>query len=107
VDCKDNLQGIRFPHFPATNTAIYDLVEKPQDIREVNPKPAIQTAREEPPIHERIVTLDHHEPFTFQATHTIASNRSLPKSIENHRQASGQKASTKNRCAEGDDRRSA
>jgi hypothetical protein len=48
-------------------------MKKPQDIGEINPKPAVQTARKEPPIHERIVPLDHHEPFAFQATHTIAS----------------------------------
>jgi hypothetical protein len=60
-------------------------MKKPQDIREINPKPAVQTARKEPPIHERIVTLDHHEPFAFQATHTIASSVALPESIEDNR----------------------
>jgi hypothetical protein len=60
-------------------------VEKPEDIRQINPKPAVQTARKEPSIHERVVTLDHHKPFAFQATHTIASTVSLPEPIKNHR----------------------
>jgi hypothetical protein len=60
-------------------------MKKPQDIREINPESAVQTARKKPPIHERIVTLDHHKPFAFQATHTIASMVSLPNSVENNR----------------------
>jgi hypothetical protein len=80
-------------------------MKKPQHIRQINPKPAVQTARKEPAIHERIVPLDHHEPFAFQTTHTVASIISLPKSIEDNRQASGQKAAAKNRCTEGYDRR--
>lgn len=84
VNYKDTLQRVGFPYFPATNTTIDHLMEKPQNISEINPKPAVQAARKEPPIHERIVTLDHHEPFAFQATHTIASTVSLPKSIEDN-----------------------
>jgi hypothetical protein len=60
-------------------------MKKPKDVREINPESAVQTASKEPPIHERIVTLDHHKTFAFQATHTIASVGSLPKSVENNR----------------------
>jgi hypothetical protein len=44
-------------------------VEKPKKIGEIDPKPAIQTARVEPPIHERIMSLNHHEAFTLEAIH--------------------------------------
>jgi len=40
-------------------------MKKPQNIREINPKSAIQTARKKPPVHERIMPLDHHKPFAF------------------------------------------
>lgn len=82
---RNNLQRVGFAHFPATYAAIDHLVKKPQNIREVDPEPAVQTTRKEPAIHERIVTLDHHEPFAFQATHTVASMVSLPKPVEDYR----------------------
>ena len=85
MDERNALQRVGFAHFPAAHAAIDHLVKKPQHIRQINPKPAVQTARKEPAIHERIVPLDHHEPFAFQTTHTVASIVSLPESIEDNR----------------------
>jgi hypothetical protein len=50
-------------------------MEKTKQIGEVDPKPAIQTAGIETPIHERVVPLHHHEPFAFE---TIHGSRSYP-----------------------------
>jgi hypothetical protein len=58
-------------------------VEKAEKVGKVDPKPAIQTARIESPIHQRIVTLDHHEALTSQTVHRRACLQilCLPKSI--------------------------
>jgi len=39
-------------------------MEEAEQVGKVDPKPTIQTAGIETPIHQRIVTLDHHETFT-------------------------------------------
>ena len=59
----------RFPDFRSAESAIDDFVEKPKEIGEIDPKAAIETSSVEPPIHERVVTLDHHEPFALEAIH--------------------------------------
>ena len=46
-------------------------MEKAEDIGEVDPKPAIETAGIEPFIHEGIVPLHHHEAFAFKAMHPV------------------------------------
>jgi hypothetical protein len=44
-------------------------VEESKKIGEVDPKPAVKTACIEPPIHERIVPLNHHKPFALETIH--------------------------------------
>jgi hypothetical protein len=44
-------------------------MEEAEQIGKVNPKPAIQTTSIESPIHQRIVTLNHHEAITSQTMH--------------------------------------
>jgi hypothetical protein len=44
-------------------------MEEAEQIGKVNPKPAIQTTSIESPIHQRIVTLNHHESITSQTMH--------------------------------------
>jgi hypothetical protein len=44
-------------------------VEESKKIGKVNPEPAVKTACIEPPIHERIVTLNHHEAFALKTIH--------------------------------------
>jgi hypothetical protein len=46
-------------------------VEKSKKIGEINPEPAIQTAGVKAPIHERVMPLDHHEPFALQTIHEL------------------------------------
>src|SRR3979409_2586756 len=46
-------------------------MKKTEQISEVYPKPAIQTAGIEPPIHQRIVTLAHHAALTPQTVHRL------------------------------------
>jgi hypothetical protein len=62
-------QGIGFSDFGPTHAAFNDLMKEPQQVRQVDPKSAIQTTRVKPSIHERVVTLYHHEPFASQAVH--------------------------------------
>jgi hypothetical protein len=58
-----------FANFGAPKSAVDDFVEKSKKIGEIDPKPAIETTGVQPPIHERIVPLNHHEAFTFQTIH--------------------------------------
>jgi hypothetical protein len=44
-------------------------MEEAEQVSKVNPKPAIQTTGIKPPIHQRIVTLNHHEAVTSQTMH--------------------------------------
>jgi hypothetical protein len=46
-------------------------VKKSEQVSQINPEPAIQAAGVESTIHERIVSLDHHKPFAFQAVHRL------------------------------------
>jgi hypothetical protein len=45
-------------------------VKKSKEIGEIDPKSAVETASIEPPVHERIVPLDHHEPLALQTIHS-------------------------------------
>ena len=62
-------QSKGFPNFGSSESAVDDLMEKSKKIGEIDPEPAIQTARIQAPIHERVVPLDHHEPFALQTIH--------------------------------------
>jgi hypothetical protein len=44
-------------------------VEKAKEIGEIDPESAIQTPGVETSIHQRVVALDHHEPFALQTIH--------------------------------------
>ncbi|HSC57795.1 MAG TPA: hypothetical protein VLC51_11360 [Nitrospira sp.] len=46
-------------------------MEKSKKIGEIDPEPAIQTAGVKAPIHERVMPLDHHEPFALQTIHEL------------------------------------
>jgi hypothetical protein len=47
-------------------------MKEAEQVSKVDPEPAIQTAGIKSPIHQRIVTFDHHEALTFQAVHRLA-----------------------------------
>jgi hypothetical protein len=55
----------RFPNLGAPKSAVNDFMEKSKKIGEIDPKSAIQAASVKPPIHERVVPLNHHEAFTL------------------------------------------
>ena len=76
-------------------------MKETEQVGKVNPEPAIQTAGIESPIHQRIVTLDHHEALTFQTVHRRArlQSRCLPESIHHQCQATCQQPSAENRSA--------
>lgn len=76
-------------------------MEEAEQVGKIDPKPAIQTAGIEPPIHQCIVTLDHHEAFTSQAVHHCACLQTLclSESIHHQCQTSCQQSSAENRGA--------
>jgi len=74
-------------------------MKKAEQVGKVDPKTAIQTAGIESPIHQRIVTLDHHEALTSQAVHQCARLQTLrlAESIHHQCQTSCQQSSAENR----------
>jgi hypothetical protein len=53
----------------ASETAVDHFMEKSKKIGEIDPKSAIETTGVQPPIHERVVPLNHHEAFALQTIH--------------------------------------
>jgi len=76
-------------------------MKKAEQVGKIDPKPAIQTAGIDSPIHQRIVTLDHHETFASQTVHrrVYLQILCLSKSIHHQCQATCQQASAENRGA--------
>jgi hypothetical protein len=75
-------------------------VEKPKKIGKIDPKAAVETARVEPPIHERIVPLNHHKAFALETIHHESVRKMLPDALHHQGEASGQKAPAENRRAQ-------
>ena len=76
-------------------------MKETEQIRKVDPEPAIQTAGIESPIHQRIVTFDHHEALTSQTVHRRACLQTLclAESIHHQCQTTCQQSSAKYRGA--------
>jgi hypothetical protein len=66
-----------FPNLRASESAIDHFVEKSKQIGEIDPESAIETPCIEPPVHERIVPLDHHEAFALEAIHRSRRQKSF------------------------------
>jgi hypothetical protein len=75
-------------------------VEKPKKIGKIDPKAAVKTARVQPPIHERIVALNHHEAFALETIHHASIRTMLSDTLHHQGEASGQEAPAENRRAE-------
>jgi hypothetical protein len=60
----------RFTHFITFPPTINHFMEKSEKVGQINPKPAIETARVNPTIDQSIVALHQHKPFAFEALHT-------------------------------------
>jgi hypothetical protein len=86
----------RFADLAAPESTIDDFVEKTKEIGEVDPKPAVKTAGIEAPIHERVVSLNHHEPFTLETIHFLELVFGLSNTLHHQRQTTGQKSTAKN-----------
>src|SRR4029077_1940880 len=91
----------RFPHLSSAKPAVNHLMEEAEQVGKVDPKPTIQTAGIESPIHQRIVTLDHHQTFDPQTVHrhVYLQILCLSKSIHHQCQATCQQSSAENRGA--------
>ena len=74
-------------------------MKKAKQVGKIDPEPAIQTAGIESPIHQRIVTLDHHEALTSQTVHqrTYLQTLCLSEAIHHQCQATCQQSSADNR----------
>jgi hypothetical protein len=75
-------------------------VEKSKEIGKIDPKTAVETARIEPSIHERVVPLNHHEAFALETIHHTSIRTTLSDPLHHQGQAAGQKATAENRRAE-------
>jgi hypothetical protein len=74
-------------------------MKKPEQIRKVYPKAAIQAAGIEPSVHQGIVTFDHHESLTSQTIHQYIYLQKIPnllKSFHHQRHATCQQSSADN-----------
>ena len=69
----DRLQGEGFTYFGSTKAAVQDLVKKPQQVGQIQPKSAVEASCIETPTDECIMPLDHHEPFALHAMHNFRS----------------------------------
>ena len=62
-------EGKGFPDFGAPEPAVDHLVKKSKEVGEIDPEPAIYASRIEASIHQRVMPLDHHEPFALETIH--------------------------------------
>ena len=53
-------------------------MEKPQEIRQVQPESTIEASRIQTTIDQRVVPFNHHEPFALQAMHTGLASAAPP-----------------------------
>jgi hypothetical protein len=90
----------RFPDLGSAEPAIDHFMEKPKKIGKIDPKAAVETARIEPSIHERIVPLNHHETFALETIHHASVRMMLSDPLHHQSEASCQKAPAENRRAE-------
>jgi hypothetical protein len=65
----------RFPYPLAVERTLDHLVKKSQEVRQVDPKSTVQAACIQTTIEHRIVSLNHHEPLTFQTMHVVCRVR--------------------------------
>jgi hypothetical protein len=75
-------------------------VEKSKKIGEIDPKSAIEATGVQPPIHERIVPLNHHEAFALKTIHRRKPTTTLSDALHHQGEASGQEAAAENRRGE-------
>ena len=76
-------------------------MKEAEQVGKIDPEPTIQAAGIESPIHQRIVTLDHHEALTSQTVHPRAYLQTLclSEAIHHQCQTTGQQSSADNRGA--------
>jgi hypothetical protein len=79
-------------------------MEEPKEIGQIDPESTIQTSGIETSIHQRVMPLDHHEPFALQTIHSRyrPSTTRLPDAIHYQRKTSGQQPAPENRGPEGE-----
>jgi hypothetical protein len=73
--CASRSERKGFPNRRAPESAIDHFVKESKKVGEIDPKSAIETTSIEPPIHERIVPLHHHEAFALETIHRSRSQK--------------------------------
>ena len=76
------LENERFPYFITFPPTIKNFMKKTEEVGQINPEPAIETAGVYSPAHEGIVTFHHHKPSALEALHTCPALY-LSKAIHN------------------------
>jgi hypothetical protein len=46
-------------------------MKEAEEVGKINPKPAVQATGVQTPVHQRVMPLDHHEAFAFEAVHRL------------------------------------
>lgn len=64
------LENEGFTHFITFPPTINHFMEKPEEVGQINPEPAIETARVNPTIDEGIMALHQHKTLALEALHT-------------------------------------
>ena len=65
-------QGNRFANFRAPPTVVQHLVQKSQPVGQVEPEPAVETARVETAAEKRVMPLHHHVSVAFETLHGLS-----------------------------------
>ena len=72
------LQREGLTNLGATKAGVEDLVEKSQQVRQVQPESAVEAACVQPTVEQCVMPLHHHESFALQAVHIRFVSRMPP-----------------------------
>lgn len=75
------LEGKGLPYLIAFSSAIDNLVKKPKEVCEVNPKSTIEAASVDSLVDEGIVAFHHHEASALQTLHTCLTLVRLSQTV--------------------------
>lgn len=75
-------KGEFFADFPAPHSALDDAMEESQQVRQIKPKSAIDTACIQTAAQHRVMPLDQHAAFAFETVHRASARTSGDKGVE-------------------------
>ena len=70
------LQGMGLTNLGSPKTGVQDLVKEPEEVCQIKPETAIETAGVQPAVQQGVVPLHHHESLTLETMHSAKVKRS-------------------------------